>query len=1337
MMSQVDNSEVASFNPEDLEDLYQLSPMQQGMLFHSIYSPDSGVFVSQSLFNISGKLDVTAFERAWQRVLERHAILRTSFLWGELETPIQAVQRRTRLLIEKHDWRDLNAREQAKRLAYYLATDAKHDFDLTAAPLLRLALFQFANESYKSLLSTHHILLDRWSRSVVQKEVFAFYKAFSEGKGLSLEQPRPYRDYITWLAQQDKKTAETYWRSQLKGFSAPTTLAFDRRPANLAEENRHHAVERFELSVQDTDQLKALGRKHKLTLNTFIQGVWSLLLSRYSGADDVLFGVTVLGRPPSLGGVETMVGLFINTLPLRVHVPPDGVVWPWLKYLQEQQLSLQQYEYSSLIDIQGWSEIPRGLPLFNSLIVFENVPGDNSFQTDNGGLKIEHELGMSSTGYPLAVLAFPGPNLEIGLAYDLARFQTEHVRQIAGYFRNLVRAIIAEPMCTLSQLPLLTREEQRRILESWNQTDAEYEKGSCIHQLFERQAHRTPNAIAVQSEDQQLTYGELNQRSNQLARYLRNRGVGPEVRVAICMQRAPEALVGLLGILKTGGAYVPIDPSYPAERVAFLLEDSQTPILITKQHLLEALPASAAAVICIDSEWKEIARESTQNLPIITNSENAAYVIYTSGSTGTPKGTVSPHRASINRFHWMWRAYPFAARDICCQTTSLSFVDSVWEVFGPLLQGAKLIIIGDDVVRDPHRLVRTLSAHRITRIVLVPSLLRVILEQGNAIEEHLGSLKYWICSGEALSDGLARSLKLSLRHSLLINLYGSSEVAGDVTCHEVNDAVDLGFIPIGRPIDNTSTYVLDAHFQPVPPGITGELYIAGAGLARGYLNHPELTAQKFIPNPFSAAPDARMFKTGDLARYREDGVLQFLGRSDNQVKIRGNRVELGEIEATLRCHPAVINAVAILRGLTHDDNSLVCYVVVGEHLADQPHGLISELRAFLKTKLPEYMIPAVFVPLEGLPLTPNGKIDRLALPTPDSTRPQPKETLIAPRDDLERGLAQIWQKVLGIESVGVKDNFFDSGGHSLLAVRLVSEIEKEFSQRIPLVSLFQEATIDHLADILRQGTRSISWPVLVEIQTGSSKPPLFCVSAPNVNALGYRSLAHYLGPDRPVYGLQAQYPEDLQGEHSQKAIDELATEYLAGIRKVQPRGPYFFIGMCRGAHIAYEIARRLEQERQSVVLVGILDTWVLENTFNWFLHVDYYARRLHSWLRLSRRDQLDFIRKKLRRRTTNMHDQAMGPPSSDSPRKLANPMSAYFPGPNFKPKTYGGRVSVFRIRRQPLNRVRDKELGWGKLAKGGVDLHYVRGKHGWPLLREPTVRDLAAELKQCLLDASQ
>jgi amino acid adenylation domain-containing protein len=1325
MTTQVNSSEAVSFNPGDLEDLYQLSPMQLGMLFHSIYAPGSGVFVSQSLFNISGKLDVAAFERAWQRVVERHAILRTSFLWEELEAPVQAVQRRISLPIEKQDWRDLDAGEQAKRLAGYFAADGKHEFDLTRAPLLRLALFQLADDAYKFLLSAHHILLDRWSRSVVQKEVFAFYKAFSRGEELHLERPRPYGEFIAWLGQQDKKTAETYWRSRLKGFSAPTSLVFDRRPADLAEENRHYDTERFQLSVQETDQLKALAREHKLTLNTFIQGVWSLLLSRYSSEEDVLFGVTVLGRPPSLRGVESMVGLFINTLPLRVQVPPEGAVWPWLKYLQEQQVSLQQYEHSSLIDIQGWSEIPRGLPLFNSFVVFENIPVSNTFQTDDGGLKIEHELGMSSTGYPLAVLAFPGSNLRIGLTYDLARFEAEHVRQMAGHFRNLFRAIIADPKRKLSQLPLLTREEQRRILEQWNKTDTEYEKDSCIHQLFERQASRTPHAVAVQSEDQQLTYVELNDRSNRLAHYLRKRGVGHETRVAICVERSLEMMVGLLSILKAGAAYVPLDPAFPKERLAFMIADANVPVLLTQQHLRSALPSHQATVIALDSDWEMIARESAAEPTNGSTPEDLAYVIYTSGSTGKPKGVEISHRALTNFLCSVRQEPGLMAQDVMLSVTTLSFDIAALELYLPLITGARLVVVSRETAVDGNLLKEALVQSRATVVQATPATWKMLIDAGWTGNKQLKVL----CGGDALSRELANRL-FELVGSLW-NMYGPTETTiWSTTCKIESTS---GPVSIGRPLANTQVYLLDVALNPVPVGIVGELHIGGDGLARGYLNRPELTAQKFIPHPFSNDPDKRIYKTGDLARYLPDGTIECLGRNDDQVKIRGFRIELGEIESVLRQHPSVRESVVVAQQDISSQRQLVAYIVpLANEEIDQ-----RSLRTLLQSKLPDYMIPSVLVELAALPLTPNGKIDRRALPPPDRTRPPLRETHIAPRDDLERGLAQIWKKVLGLDSVGVRDNFFDSGGHSLLAVRLVSEIEKEFSQRIPLVSLFQKATIEHLADILRRGVRSISWPVLVEIQTGSSRPPLFCVSAPNVNALGYRSLAHYLGPDQPVYGLQAQYPEDLQGEHSQRAIDELATEYLAAIRKVQPAGPYLFVGMCRGAHIAYEIARRLEQDSQRVTLVGILDTWVLENTYNWFLYVDYYARRFKTWLQLSRKDQLNLIRKKVRWGATSRHDDATTPSSGNLPRRLANPMSAYFPGPDFKPKTYGGRVSVFRTRRQPLNRVRDKELGWGKLAAGGVDLHYVSGRHGSPLLREPNVRGLAAELKQCLMDAGQ
>jgi thioesterase domain-containing protein/acyl carrier protein len=533
-------------------------------------------------------------------------------------------------------------------------------------------------------------------------------------------------------------------------------------------------------------------------------------------------------------------------------------------------------------------------------------------------------------------------------------------------------------------------------------------------------------------------------------------------------------------------------------------------------------------------------------------------------------------------------------------------------------------------------------------------------------------------------------------------------------------------VPIGFPVSNTQVYVLDDQMMQVPVGVVGELYTAGAGLAAAYLNDPTLTAEKFVPHPYSHEAGARLYRTGDRVRYREDGSVEFLGRIDHQVKLRGFRIELGEIEIAIKEHPAVQDAVVTLSKSENGDRYLVGYVVADPQHPEFRNGAItSELKGLLKKTLPDYMIPAYFVALEKLPLMTSGKIDHRALPPLDGTRPELEEAHIAPRDVLERRLVHVFEKVLGVQSIGIRDNFFDLGGHSLLAVRLVAEIEKEFGQRLPLVSFFEGANVEYLASLLRQDVQSREWPTLIEIQGGGESVPLFCVSMPNVNALGYLTLARYLGRNQPVFGLQAQYPEDLEGEHSQEAVDQMATEYLKELRAVRPKGPYQFVGLCRGAHIAYEMARRLEQEGEQVALVGILDTWVVENTYNVFFYLEHYAKRFLTLTRLGFKYQLQFIRKKARGALTTIG-------RSEAKRKRNPIHEVYFPGPGFEPRTYKGRIAVFRARKQPRQRIRDVSLGWGKLALGGVDVYFIPGGHT-SVLKEPFVEGLATELKKCLL----
>jgi amino acid adenylation domain-containing protein len=626
--------------------------------------------------------------------------------------------------------------------------------------------------------------------------------------------------------------------------------------------------------------------------------------------------------------------------------------------------------------------------------------------------------------------------------------------------------------------------ERHQLLVEWNATAVDYPSNQCIHQLFEAQAERIPAAVALVFEQQQLTYRELNQQANQLAHYLRQLGVGPEALVGICMERSLEMVVGLLGTLKAGGAYVPLDPAYPRERLAFMLEDARPTVLVTQQHLIERLPIHEQ-VVCLDTGWHVIGRESKENVLNGVRSENLAYMLYTSGSTGRPKGVLGTHRAAINRFHWMWNTYPFEPGEVCCQKTSLSFVDSVWEIFGPLLQGIRTVMIPDPVIKDPQQLLQTLAVHAVTRIVLVPSLLRVLLETAADLQNQLPNLKYWVSSGEALPLDLALRFLKSMPHSVLLNLYGSSEVAADVTCYDTQNYTSLPCIPIGRPIANTQIYLLDDQMQPVPVGVPGELYVSGDGLARGYFNRPELTAAKFVPNPFVGTrflgpqPGARLYKTGDWARYLSDGNIEYLGRLDHQVKLRGMRIELGEIESVLARHPAVRQAVVMAREDVPGDTRLVAYVVCHE----KQTTTLDDLQSHVLKHLPNYMVPSAFVLLEALPLTPSGKIDRPALPAPDQARPELQSAFVVARTPLEETIAGIWSQVLEVEQVGIHDNFFALGGHSLLAMQVISRLRATFQVEVPLQSFLEAPTVAQLTEILRKASGA-----------KSRKPPLRSIS---------------------------------------------------------------------------------------------------------------------------------------------------------------------------------------------------------------------------------------------------
>ncbi|QLE54756.1 non-ribosomal peptide synthetase [Nostoc sp. TCL26-01] len=1030
----------------NIADIYPLSPTQQGMLFHSLYEPASGTYITQIGCELHGQLNISAFAQAWQQVINQYPVLRTAFVWEKLEQPLQVVGQQVKLPWEELDWCGIPSIEQQEKLENLLYSDRLRGFQLAKAPLMRLMLIHLTDTSYYFVWSHHHLLLDGWSIPIIFQQVISYYQEDRPTPKSS----RPYRDYIAWLQQQDLSSSQAFWQEKLKGLTAPTPLGINQVTRQIPNPETIHVEQQIQLSTATTTALKSLAQQQHLTLNTLVQGAWALLLRRYSGQDDVVFGTTVSGRPPTLVNVESMVGLFINTLPMRVKVDDSQFLIPWLEQLQAEHLEARQYEYSPLVEIHGWTEVPRDLPLFASIVVFENYPLDS---TQIPGLEIINVRSWEKTNYPLTVSAFPGAELVLKISCDRQHFDTTTISRIIGHLQTLLTAIATNPHQQLSQLPILTPSEQHQLLVEWNQTQVDYPQNTCIHHLFEQQVERTPEAIALVFGEAQLTYHQLNQKANQLAHHLQQLGVKPETLVGICLERSIEMVVGLLAILKAGGAYIPIDPSYPPQRIAFMLKDAQPPILLTQAIIAPTLPTHNAQVICLDSDWDKIATHSPENPHSGVTLDHLIYVIYTSGSTGQPKGAMNTHQALSNRLLWMQDTYQLTPEDRVLQKTPFSFDVSVWEFFWPLITGAKLVIAQPGGHQDSGYLVKLIAKEQVTTVHFVPSMLQVFLEEPELAT--CSCLQRVICSGEALPKALADRFFTHL-DAQLHNLYGPTEAAIDVTYWQCQPQSQLAIVPIGRPIANTQLYILDESGQPTPVGVVGELHIGGVGLARGYLHRPDLTAQKFISHPL--IDGGCLYKTGDLARYLPDGEIEYIGRIDYQVKIRGFRIELEEIAAVLNQHPQVRETVVMARTDDSGNQYLVAYIIPDL----KTHIVTNELREFLQEKLPEYMLPKTFVCLAALPLTPNGKVDRQALPVPDNSR-HDEVVFVSPRTPTEEILAAIYADVLGLEEVSIYDNFFALGGHSLLATKVISRLREAFKIELPLRSLFERPTIADLA----------------------------------------------------------------------------------------------------------------------------------------------------------------------------------------------------------------------------------------------------------------------------------
>lgn len=1028
-------------------DIYPLSPIQQGILFHSLYSPESGVYMVQTHCVLHPLPDVSAFERAWNEVIKRHDIFRTAFEWKEVDDAVQVLYDQGEISLTQLDWRGQSKPEQRQRLQEYLVTERRHGFDFSVPPLMRLTLIELDDESSQFIWTVHHLLMDTWSEVLLFREFWSFYHAFAEGRTLAAEPVPSYRDYVKWIKEQDLSEADTFWRQLLKGFEAPTPLPTSRTARTFRSETRQtYESQQITLSVETSTALQSLARQQEVTLNTVTQGAWALLLSRYSGESDVVFGVTVSGRPFSLEGAESIIGPFLNTLPLRVQLDPEMTLSAWLQELQLRATDLLMFEYSPLVRVQKLSDVQNGLPLFESIYVFESAPVNPSgkHESSNGKLVIRDLETIQNSNYTIAVLVAPGRQLSLEILYESSALAGKTVVRLLEHLRNLLESMASRPTARLRDLSLLSETERQELLHAWNETERNF-SGGTIGSLFREQAERTPHAVAVSDGEQQWTYTKLNARANQLAHHLIGVGVGAEDRVGILLDRSAVMVLALLGVLKTGGCYVPLDPQYPQERLAFMAGDAGLKVLLTTRELAESLnlQQNGMRLMFVD-EWEHDA-ESAGDPGIKVSEHQTAYLIYTSGSTGKPKGVAIEHASAAAFIHWAGEVFDREALRGVLFSTSICFDLSIFELFVTLSSGGQVILANNAL-----QLPEVAAAAEVTLLNTVPSAMAELVRM-KAVPD---SVRVVNLAGEPLSEELVAEIYATTRVEKVYNLYGPSE---DTTYSTYTLVRSDERVTIGRPVANTRVYVLDEHLQPVPFGVVGELHIGGSGLARGYWQRPELTAEKFVPDSLSGEAGKRLYRTGDQVRYLENGNLEFLGRADHQVKLRGYRIELGEIETVLRRNDCVREAIVVAQEQASGEKQLVAYLVAAGAVE------VSKLRKWLKERLPDYMIPAAFVLMEELPLTPNGKVDRRALSKANLQAVRSAESFIAPRNQTEMILADIWADVLQVEQVGATANFFDLGGHSLLAMRLTSKLREILKIDLPLRTVLMAPTLPEMA----------------------------------------------------------------------------------------------------------------------------------------------------------------------------------------------------------------------------------------------------------------------------------
>jgi aspartate racemase len=1321
-----------------------LSYNQQGLWVLNQLMPGTSLYHTPIAVRLTGVLDFNALKNALNSIVARHDALRTRFTTLE-GTPSQVVTPGLTIELPVSDLSSESETDLEAAAQRLLQHEARRPFDLSQGPLIRSLLVRLDEQEHILLVTMHHIVTDGWSVGIFQRELSALYQAAKNGQPATLpDLPVQYPDYSSWqrrwFAGELYQSQLSYWKKQFEPLPPALELPTDHpRPtaqAHRAFRGAHHTIC---LPKQLTSELKTLSQKQSVTMFMTLLAAYKVLLHRYAGEDDIVVGTPMAGR--QMPETENLIGLFINTLPLRTSLGGDPSFREVLDRVKEAALGAygnQDLPFERLVkELQPERALARN-PLFQVMFVLQN---EEILPLELPGLVTEHfRVGNTMANFDLTLDVVERDGQLVCLFESNADlFESDTIARMMGHFQTLLEGVVADPEQKIAALPLLTEAERRQLLVEWNDTKTEYPNQESIHELFAQQVSETPDAIALMGEDRQVTYRELDSRANQLAHFLRKRGICPDTRVGVCVQRSPELITVLLGILKAGGAYVPLDPDYPRARLEFMLKDAQVHVLITESGLAQNLPANAAEIILLEELEAKVQLESTGDPGIRTTADNLAYVMYTSGSTGKPKGVAVTHR-NVVRLVRNTNYASFAADEVFLQAATISFDASTFEIWGSLLNGARLALMPPGCA-SLGEMGKAIRKFKVTTLWLTAGLFHLM------VDNHLADLvgvRQLLAGGDVLSVPHVQKVLAELKGCRLINGYGPTENTTFTCCYTITNPLN-GSVPIGRPISNTRVYVLDGCMNPVPVGVQGELYIGGDGVARGYLERPELNAERFVPDLFSKAPGARLYRTGDLVRYRPSGEIEFIGRIDNQVKVRGFRIELGEIESALAEHPSVREAVVVARK-DNGDKHLAAYLA-------PPSGVtpsIDELREFLKEKLPDHMVPSVFVVLESLPLSPTGKVDRRALPTTNEAKPATLRCFVPPADELELKLTRIWEKVLGVRSISVNDNFFELGGHSLLAVRLFAQIEKSFDRDLPLATLFQAPTVKQLARVLREEGWPTPWSSLVMIQGGRDRIPFFCVHAAGGNVLEYYDLARLLAPDQPVYGLQAKGLDGREEPHTN--IKEMAAHYLKEMREVQPEGPYLLGGRSSGGTIAFEMACLLAAQGQKVALLALLDTYpagyfkLLPGSGSLRQRAVRYGRKLSSHatnlgrLRMAKKFAYVFgklkyapekAKHKLYRRAYKTY-QKLG---RQLPPALKNIEEINFAAvKDYVPQTYAGDVTLFLA--TDLTADYDLHDGWRELVEGRIEVHEISGNH-INIIKEPHVRELAESLRGCLARAQE